>query len=149
MTFTFPIVGGSFAPDFSDGRIVSAGGQLVKKNNGLLTPSACTSAEPPVGTSVINSDFEAKFDIGMLSAQATLPTGPFGLAPLGAMHLDSTNSSFDPNTNTVTLTDVPLTLTEVAAFTLNNVYPTQSGNASDDFAEGDDFGTVSLTATIR
>ena len=148
--FTFPIVGGTFAPDFSDGRIISGGGQLIKKNNGPLSNLNCIgNTDPPVGTSVTQTDFEAEFNLNSLSANAVLPTGPFGLAAVGDLHLDPGNHSFDPATGTVTLTDVPVTVSFLAAQTLNNVFPNVSGSASNDFSTSDNLGTLSLTAHVR
>jgi hypothetical protein len=148
--FTFPIVGGTFAPDFSDGRIISAGGQLIKKNNGPASNLNCIgNTNPPVGTSVTQTDFETEFNLNSLSANAVLPTGPFGLAAVGDLHLDPGNHSFDPATGTVTLTDVPVTVSFLAAQTLNNVFPNVSGDSSNDFSTSDDLGTLSFTAHVR
>jgi hypothetical protein len=148
--FTFPIVGGTFAPDFSDGRIIGAGGQLIKKNNGPLSNLNCLgNTNPPVGTSVTQTDFEVEFNLNSLSANVTLPTGPIGLASAGDLHLTPANHSFDPATGMVTLTDVPVTFAFLTASTLGLVFPNVSGDANNDFAAGDPLGTVSLTAKVR
>ena len=148
--FTFPIVGGTFAPDFSDGRIISGGGQLIKKNNGPLSNLNCIgNNDPPVGTSVTQTDFEVEFNLNSLSANVTLPAGPIGLASAGTLHFTPANRSFDPVTGTVTLTNVPATFDSLTASTLNLIFPNVSGSSSNDFVGGDPLGTVSLTAHVR
>jgi hypothetical protein len=149
-TFTFPNVGGTIAPDFSDGRLITAGGQLIKKKTTpLITPSACTSADPPEGTSVTQTDFETDFALNAFSAQAITPTGPLGLGAVGELHLDQGTVSIDPDTKDITVSDVPITLAFLAAQVLNTVFPNESGDPSNDFQQGDPVGTLSITAKAR
>ena len=151
-TFTFPVSGGFIAPDLSDGRLITVGGQAIAKNNTLLVTvpyPSCATAQPPVGTSVTQTDFEIEFALNALSASAVLPTGPFGLAALGDLHLDEGTTSVDPETKQVTISGVPVTVSFLAAQVLNSVFPNQSGSASNDFFPGEALGTLGLTATLR
>jgi hypothetical protein len=147
--FTFPVTGGSIAPDFSAGRVTSAGGQSITKNNGLLTPLDCASTEPPVGTTVTQTEWEAQFDLKALASFTTLPTGPVGIGSLGPFDLAAATTSADVNTKQITVTGAPVTLDGLSAFIFNQVFPNRSGDPNNDFAEGDLLGTLSLSVTTH
>jgi hypothetical protein len=147
--FTFPVTGGSIAPDFTAGRVTSAGGQTITKNNGLGSPLACASMEPPVGTTIIQSEWEAQFELKALAAFTTLPTGPVGIGSLGPFDLTAATTSADVNTKQITVTDAPVTLDGLSAFIFNQVFPNASGDPNNDFMEGDLLGTLSLSVTTH
>ena len=149
-TFTFPVAGGAVAPDFSDGRLISGGGQTITKNNTpIITPGACSTNPPPVGTSVLSTEFEAQFSINALAANTTLPTGPLGLAALGPIDFSTGSRSIDPATGKLSVDNATVTLDGLTAFVLNQVFPNESGNSANDFAPGDLVGTLSMTAKLR
>lgn len=146
--FDFPVSGGSAAPDFSAGEVVTAGGQTLTKNStlpGLLTPASCPTAEPPNGTNLVSTDIGVDFAHNLLNSTAALPTGVSLRAPLANIDFSTGSRSFDPGTNELTVTGATVGLSLPAAVTLNQFFPTQSGNASDDFVEGDGIGTIDLT----
>jgi hypothetical protein len=143
--FTFPVAGGAIAPDFSAGEVVTAGGQKLAKDNGLLTPSACTSASPPVGTSLSSTDIGIDFAHNSLNSTAALPTGSSLRAPLADIDFSTGTRSFNSSDNTITITGATAKLSFPAALTLNQFFPTESGNAADDFIAGDEIGTIDLT----
>jgi hypothetical protein len=149
--FEFPVSGGSVAPDFSAGELLTAGGQIITKNSTpIVTPSACNDNPPPTGTQLKSTDFGVAFDQNALRAIATLPTGTvLPRAPLGAIDFSAGTRSVDPSTKTVTVTGAAVTLADLAAPLLNQNFPNQSGTASNDFAAGDLIGTIDLTATLR
>jgi len=147
-TFTFPVTGGAVAPDLKDGKVVTAGGQNIAKNVGLPLPFACDTG-PPVGTTVIQSEFEAEFNNSALAANTILPTGPFGLATVGTLDIGAGTLTLDPNTKQLTMTGVPVRFEALTALVLNSVFPNASGNPANDFAGGDLLGTLSLSATLR
>jgi hypothetical protein len=150
--FTFPVSGGAVAPDFSAGTLITDGGQTIAKNNDLLvttTNPSCSSAEPPVGTSLVSRNFQTQFDNNALATNTTLPTGFTLLATLGAIDFSAGSRSIDPNTKDLTVTGATVKLTDLTAATLNQIFPNQSGNASNDFAGGDSLGTLSMTAKLR
>jgi hypothetical protein len=72
--FTFPVAGGSAAPDFSAGDLFTAGGQTLTKDNGLGTPGGCSNG-PPVGTHLLSTELGVAFALNNLTAIATLPDG--------------------------------------------------------------------------
>ena len=47
--FSFPVSGGAVAPDFSAGEVLTAGGQKLTKDDGLLTPGGCAISQPAGG----------------------------------------------------------------------------------------------------
>jgi hypothetical protein len=147
--FEFPVAGGSAAPDFSAGQLLTAGGQTLTKDNGLGTPSGCTNG-PPVGTKLVSTDLGVGFDQNSLTAIATLPSGTvLPRAPLATLDFSTGSRSVDPSTKTLTVTNATARLDPLAAPLLNQNLPTESGNSSDDFVAGDVIGTIDLTATLR
>jgi hypothetical protein len=142
--FRFPVSGGSAAPDFSAGEVMTAGGQTLTKDNGLLTPGACTSAQPPVGSQLVSVDIGVNFANNLLNSTATLPTGASLRAPLANIDFSTGTRSFDPSTNELTATGATAKLSFPAALTLNQFFPNQSGDPGNDFVEGDLIGTIDL-----
>jgi hypothetical protein len=143
-TYHFPVAGGTAAPDFSAGQIDTAGGQQITKNSSLLNPGACGSAQPPVGTQLLSTDLGVAFSQNLLNSIPTLPSGPFPRAPLADIDFSTGSRSVDPVSKTLSVTDATVGLAPLAASTLNQVFPTESGNASDDFAAGDAIGKIDL-----
>jgi hypothetical protein len=146
--FTFPVTGGSIAPDFSAGRVTSAGGQRIRKNDGGAIPNGCDEG-PPVGTTVTQTEFEAQFDLKALASNTTLPTGPVGIASLGPFDLSAAATSADVNTRQITVTDAPVTLDGLSAFIFNQVFPNNTGNPNNDFMGGEPVGTIDLSVTTH
>jgi hypothetical protein len=146
--FDFPVSGGSAAPDFTAGEVLTAGGQTFTKNStlpGILTPASCPSADPPNGTNLVSTNIGVDFAHNLLNSTATLPTGTSLRAPLADIDFSTGSRSFEPSTNELTVTGATLGLNDLAALTLNTFFPTQSGDAGDDFATGDEIGTIDLT----
>jgi hypothetical protein len=145
--YHFPVAGGSVAPDFSAGELLTAGGQTITKNStALVTPSACTTSAPPTGTHLLSTDLSAAFDQNSLRAIATLPSGTIlPRAPLATIDFSTGTRSVDPSTKTLTVTGATVTLASLAAPLLNQTFPTESGNAGNDFAAGDAIGTIDIT----
>ena len=144
--FTFPITGGSAAPDFSAGELLTGGGQRITKTGGLGTPmSACASADPPIGSHLDSTNPGMDFAQNFLLSTAALPNGTVLRAPLASVDFSNGTRSVDPNTRSLTVTGATVSLQALAALTLNTVFPTESGSASDDFAGGDAIGTLDIT----
>jgi hypothetical protein len=143
--FTFPVAGGSAAPDFTAGELITAGGQTLTKDNGLGTPGGCTNG-PPMGTHLVSTDIGVAFGQNILSAIATLPSGTvLPRAPLATIDFSTGSRSIDPTTKSLTVTNATVSLAAIAAPLLNQNFPTESGNPADDFAAGDKIGTISIT----
>ncbi|MGA9371012.1 MAG: hypothetical protein WBV53_04100 [Solirubrobacterales bacterium] len=145
--YTFPVTGGDIAPDFSAGELFTAGGQTITKNStAFLTPDACASSAPATGSELKSTDLSVAFSQSQLRSLATLPIGTtLPRAPLATIDFSTATRSIDPGTNTVTLTGATVRLADLAAPLLNQNFPTESGNAGDDFATGDLIGTVDIT----
>jgi hypothetical protein len=145
--FDFPVTLGSAAPDFSAGEVVTGGGQTITKNSTpVLTPAACGSANPPNGTALVSTDLSVAFDVNSVRSIPTLPTGTtLPRAPLATVDFSTGSRSVDPNTKTLTVTGATIKLSDLAAPLLNQTFPTESGDSSDDFARGDVIGTIDLT----
>jgi hypothetical protein len=150
-TFTFPVSGGALAPDFSDGKIQTAGGQTITKNNGpsTLLFSGCMTNPPPVGTAIVQTDFAADLGLSALTAHAMPPGTDLGVAAIGSFDTSGATMTLDPSTKQVTISNVTVNLAPVAADVLNNLFPNQSGNASNDFSTNDSLGTLDVTAKLR
>ena len=143
--FTFPVTGGSISPDFDSGNVVSGGGQTIAKDNSLPVPFTCNQG-PPVGTKAVQTEFQAQFEIDALAATTVLPDGPVGVAALGAFDLGAASGkSADVGTKQVTVTNAPVRLDPLTGFVLNQVFPNESGDPTNDFKGGDLLGTMSLS----
>jgi hypothetical protein len=142
--FDFPVSGGSAAPDFGAGELLTAGGQTLTKDNGPLTPGACSSSQPPVGTKLVSTNIGVDFAHNSLTSTAALPTGASLRAPLGNIDFSAGTRSVDPNTKTLTVTNATVSLSFPAALTLNQFFPSVSGS-SNDFAAGDAIGHIDIS----
>jgi hypothetical protein len=142
--FTFPVTGGSISPAFDAGNVISDGGQTIAKDNNLSIPFTCNQG-PPVGTKVIQTQFQAQFALQALASNTVLPDGPVGIAGLGIFDLSAAKTSADVDTKQITITDAPIHLDGLSAFILNQVFPNESGDPNNDFAGGDLLGTMSLS----
>lgn len=145
--FEFPVVGGSVAPDLSQGQVVTGGGLNVQKTIGVN--SAC-DAHRPIGTFITQAELSPDFGYQSLTATANASTGGIGRA--GIAFMDLSGATFDPATNTIQISDAVITLTPVSASVLNHVFGSSAygcGSPSSDFVEGDVLGHMSLTAKIR
>jgi hypothetical protein len=146
-TSTFPVTGGSAAPDFSAGEVITGGGQAITKNSTpLLTPSACTSSDPATGAQLRSNELSVAFDVNLLRSVPTLPAGTtLPRAPLATIDFSTSTRSVDPATKTLNLTGATVRLADLAAPLLNQTFPSQSGDPADDFVGGDPIGTIDLT----
>ena len=143
--FRFPVVGGALAPDFSDGKVLTAGGQGITKN---ISAGPCALA-PAVGTTVLNLNFSPDFLVNLLYGQAVLPGGTTLDGAVGSINFNTGTRTFDPATKKFTVTGATVTLNAIAADTLNNIFPNRSGMPSNDFSPTDTLGTIDLTGTLR
>jgi len=143
--FAFPVAGGSAAPDFTAGEVITAGGQTLTKDNGLGTPGACASEGPPAGTELRSAELSVAFDLNSLRAVPTLPDGTVvPRSPLATIDFSTGTRSVDPATKVLTVDNARVQLADLAAGLLNQIFPNESGNPSNDFAAGDLIGTIDL-----
>jgi hypothetical protein len=143
--YHFPVTGGSAAPDFSAGEVITGGGQTLTKNSSPMNPSGCSSG-PPVGAQLRSTDLSVAFDVNSLRSIPTLPSGTtLPRAPLATVDFSTGMRSVDPATKTLNVTGATVSLADLAAGTLNEVFPNGSSDPSNDFATGDLIGTIDLT----
>ena len=143
--YHFPVTGGSAAPEFGAGEVITGGGQTLTKNSSILNPSGCSNG-PPVGTQLRSTDLSVAFDVNSLRSIPTLPSGTtLPRAPLAAIDFSTGTRSVDPATKTLNVVGATVSLADLAAGTLNDVFPNGSTDPSNDFAAGDLIGTIDLT----
>jgi hypothetical protein len=150
--FFFPVTGGSIAPDFSAGRVTSAGGQKLTKNINADPPGPFDcSGDPPLGTTMTLTEWEPQFEIKALAALTVVPAGSIGIGGQGTFDLSApgVTTSVNPSTREVTITDAPVLMDSLAASVLNTVFPNGSGLASNDFNGGDLLGHMSRHVTTQ
>ncbi len=93
----------------------------------------------------MSTEIGVNFANNLLNSTAALPTGVSLRAPLAGIDFSTGSRSYDPSTNTLSVTNATVGLSLPAALTLNEFFPTRSGNPGDDFVEGDGIGTIDLT----
>lgn len=147
--FRFPITGGALAPDFSDGKVFTGGGQGITKNIGTALPGLACDLPPAVGTTVLNLGFSPDFLVNLLYGQAVLPDGVALDGAVGSINFNTGSRSFDPATKKFTVTGATVTLNAIAADTLNNIFPNRSSDPNQNFSPNDVLGTIDLTGTLR
>jgi hypothetical protein len=144
--YHFPVTAGAAAPDFSAGEVLTGGGQQITKNSSILNPGPCASAQPPVGTQLLSTQLSVAFDLGFVRSIPTVPGGiVLPRAPLAMIDFSTGTRSVDPATKTLNVTGATVKLGDLAASTLNQIFPNESGDPSNDFAPGDLLGTIDLT----
>jgi hypothetical protein len=150
--FIFPVTGGSIAPDFSAGRVLSAGGQRLTKNFDQDPPGALDCTGPPaLGTSMTLTEWEPQFEIKALAALTVVPAGSIGIGGQGTFDLNApgASTSVNPSTREVTITDAPVVMDPLAASVLNTVFPNGTPFPTFDFKGGDPLGHMSLHVTTQ
>jgi hypothetical protein len=132
--FAFPISGGSLSPTASAGTLQTSGGLAIEPGAGLKTEFNNLFAD--FGTKVVTAEINI----------TPSPPGPGDLKRSSIADIDMSTGtvSSDPSARTITVTGVTAKLQEVAATTLNTVYP-----GGVDFVPGDPLGTFSFTAQTQ
>jgi hypothetical protein len=145
--FTFPVTGGAMAPSLADGKVITDGGQGITKNVGGTIPYPC-NLDPAVGTTVTQSQLTANFAGNSMAAFVVLPGGSQNTT-IANIDFSTGTKTFDPVTNEITVTGAKVTLDQLAATVLNQIFPNRSGNPSNDLSNTDVLGTLDLTAKLR
>ena len=83
-----------------------------------------------------------------LQSTATLPDGLSFRASLATIDFSTGTRSVDPGTKQLTVSNATVSLSYPAALTLNTLFP-NVGGPGNDFAPGDEIGTIDLTAKLR
>lgn len=132
--FAFPISGGSLSPTANAGTLQTSGGLAIEPSGGLKTEFNNLFAD--FGTKVVTAEINI----------TPSPPGPgnLGRASIADIDMSTGTVTSNPSARTITVIGVTAKLQEVAATTLNTVYP-----GGVDFVAGDSLGTFSFTAQTQ
>lgn len=143
-TFSFPISGGTLAPDASAGAVNTTGGvQIVKK---------AKNYSPTVTLKNITVDLREKTATVELEL---LPTPPFpgavGRSSIVTVALAPNGVIANPTARTISITGATAALQSTAASTLNSVFnqPAPEPPPASNFVVGDPLGTFSMTVQAQ
>jgi hypothetical protein len=130
--FTFPIAGGSIAPDGTSGLVQSSGSlEMIKLKGGQLF-----LREPLVdlGAHVVTAELEV--------IPAPPNKGKLGRVPVAALGLPGAGIASNPSSRTVTIAGAPATLSDVLAASMNEVF----AEGKPEFKAGEPLGVFSFAA---
>jgi hypothetical protein len=125
-------------PDFSSGRVTSASGRRSPRTT-PVRPVASAGLHPGPADRNLGLPDRVRGSVrrqAFASAQV-LPSGPIGIGALGhstcrrrtrAAHSASSDSSVDPNTKQIVVSNAQVTMDSLSAVVFNNVFPNGSGN---------------------
>jgi hypothetical protein len=156
--FTFPVTGGTISPDGKGGIVHQAGGVMLQNN---LPPSGTNNCPgPPATTTLSQTDFNV--NLGANNVQAIITIGgtnpPLFLGGAGnkgpaiGQVIDPTNVTVqaDPANHTIKVAGGVIKNNATATLTLNTLFPRSPDEpAIRDFADGDSFGSSTLTVQVR
>jgi hypothetical protein len=160
-TFTFPVTSGTVSPAGTSGVIQLSGGLRNNKND----TSGETPGPPPDDCTNGGQNFPGTLDITdlavnleqkniqshtvIVAAPPAVFAGDKGVAIGQKLVTTNLVVAADPANHTVTFGGADIQLNGTSSLVLNGVFPNVSGNASNDFADSDPFGTASVTMTVR
>ncbi|MEK6251243.1 MAG: hypothetical protein AABM43_04730 [Actinomycetota bacterium] len=166
--FHFPITGGTVGPTGTAGVLQAAGGVRLQNGKsgptapfGGLQPASCPAVVPGATTSTSYLDqTNLAPNLELLNIQAnvllggTSPPnvlggpGDKGIAIGQSLDVSNATVSSDASAKTVKISGGVIKNNAVSSQTLNLFFPNAAGNANN-FADGDIFGTATLTVTVR
>jgi hypothetical protein len=144
ISFQFPIVGGTLAPDASNGTVQTSGGVQILKEAEPISPT--------MKLLNIYADFETK--AATVEIEIT-PAPPFpdavGRSSIADLALEGATVVADPNARTISVTGAEARLQAVAAATLNDVFnqPAPEPPPASNFVVGDSLGKFSLSVQAQ
>jgi hypothetical protein len=151
-TFSFPVTGGTVAPNASGG-IVQTGGAL--KLHQVFVPG---EVETTMTLNAIWIDLDAKTarvetTLESKGIDPKLNPGPLGRNSIADISLAGATIKSDPSTHVVTVENASASLQGLTADTLNSVFVTPfeaiTKAPAEHFAAGDPLGTFSFTAQTQ
>jgi hypothetical protein len=143
-SFQFPIVGGTLAPDASNGTVQTAGGVQILKEAEPISPT--------MKLLNIYADFETKAATVEIEITPTPPfPGAVGRSSIADLALEGATVVADPNARTIAVTGAEARIQAVAAATLNDVFnqPPPEPPPASNFIVGDSLGKFSLVAQAQ
>jgi hypothetical protein len=160
-TFTFPVTSGTVSPAATSGVIQLSGGLRNNKND----TSGETPGPPPDDCTNGGQNFPGTLDITdlavnleqkniqshtvIVAAPPAVFGGDKGVAIGQKLVTTNLTVAANPANHTITLSGADIQLNGTSSLVLNGVFPNVSGNPANDFADGDPFGTASVTVTVR
>jgi hypothetical protein len=166
-TFHFPVKGGTIGLSGRDGVVLLSGGVQLSSGAGtnpafnLLfpQPSGCSSTpNTNPGMQLQQTDLSPNFGLDNVQATVNFTKNPAGVlgspqSPFAAIGqvIDMSHATVaaDPNAKTVNIAGAEVRNNGTSSQTLNLLFPNQSGNPANDFADQDDFGTLTLNLGVR
>lgn len=151
-TYSFPISGGTIAPNASSGIVQTTGGlklHQVFKPGEVETTMTLNAIYVDLGakTATVEVTVESK------GIDPKLNLGPLGRSSIANINLTGATIKSDPSARTVSIENASATLQAVTAETLNSVFVTPfeaiTKSPAEHFAEGDPLGTFSFTAQTQ
>lgn len=127
--FTFPISGGSLAPDLSTGTVNASGGIEIKK---------------PGGSTVSFTNLSIDFATKVVLADSVVNGTAAGRSSIATLDLTGATVVVDSSARTVTITNAVVRLQELSAALLNKEFP-----GGEEFVTGDSLGTLSVTIQLQ
>lgn len=144
VSFQFPIVGGTLAPDASNGTVQTAGGVQILKEAEPISPT--------MKLLNIYADFETKAATVEIEITPAPPfPGAVGRSSIADLALEGATIVADPTARTISVTGAEARLQAVAAATLNDVFnqPAPEPPPSSNFVVGDSLGKFSLAVQAQ
>jgi hypothetical protein len=144
ISFQFPIVGGTLAPDASNGTVQTAGGVQILKEAEPISPT--------MKLLNIYADFETKAATVEIEITPAPPfPGAVGRSSIADLALEGATVVADPNARTISVTGAEARIQAVAAATLNDVFnqPPPAPPSASNFIVGDSLGKFSLVAQAQ
>jgi hypothetical protein len=166
-TFHFPVTGGTVGPTGKDGVLLLSGGVQLSSGAGTAgglsalfpQPGSCSSTPNTTPAMQLQqADLAPNLLLGNVGATVNLTKNPAGVlgnpqGPFVAIGqvIDTSKETVvaDPTAKTVKIAGAEIRNNATSSLTLNLLFPNKSGTASNDFADGDDFGTATLTVKTR
>lgn len=148
--FSFPISGGTIAPNASSG--------IVQTSGGLKLVQTLVAGETTMTLNAIYVDLGAKTATVEVTLASTFSEeinklGNVGRSSIADISLTGATIKSDPSARTVSVQSASASLQEITAETLNNVFvkPFEliEGESVGHFAKGDPLGTFSFTAQTQ
>jgi hypothetical protein len=167
-TFHFPVTGGTVGPTGKDGVLLLSG--AVQLSSGAGTAGGSPLFPQPAGCSATpnttpamqlqQGDLAPNLLLGNVGATVNLTKNPAGVlgSPQGAFvaigqAIDTSKMTVvaDPTAKTVKIAGAEIRNNATSSQTLNLLFPNKTSplDATKNFADGDDFGTATLTVSTR
>jgi hypothetical protein len=151
-SLSLPVLGGTISPAGVDGVLEIGGGMRITKNNGAFTPGGCSSLPPASfqwsSLMVDLQQLNVQADREVVVAPPGIAEGSQGSAVTHSIDPSDVTVTADPAARTITYSDALVTVNELSAGTLNEVFR-NAGNAANNFAPGDPFAAADLIVNVR